>query len=134
MNPQDQAGIVVIVEVATEQDRAILRAESNALSAARTLDKAKARGMRYIHLPIGYNGFDEARKLELVRATRDSMATGPVYLHCHHGKHRSAGAAGTVAVSLAWLTTDQAVERMKVSGTAPNYKGLYACTSHAVVL
>jgi len=95
---------------------------------------AKVRGIRYIHLPIGYNGFDETRKLELVRATRDAMADGNVYLHCHHGKHRSAGAAGAIAASLGWLTPEQAVDRMKVSGTAPNYTGLYACTANATVL
>lgn len=96
--------------------------------------KAKALGIRYIHLPIGYNGFDEQRKLELTRAARDAMKDGPVYLHCHHGKHRSAGAAGTIAASLGWMTPDQAVERMKVSGTAPSYKGLYACTAGATQL
>lgn len=95
---------------------------------------AKALGIRYIHLPIGYNGFDEQRKLELTRATRDAMQDGPVYLHCHHGKHRSAGAAGTVAASLGWMTPEQAVERMKVSGTAPNYKGLYTCAATSTEL
>lgn len=98
------------------------------------VDKAEARGMKYIHLPIGYNGFDEKRKVELVRAVRDSMAQGPVYLHCHHGKHRSAGAAGAVAVSLGWMTNDAAIARMKVSGTAPTYTGLYACTASAGML
>jgi hypothetical protein len=96
--------------------------------------RAKARGMRYIHLPIGYNGFDEQRKLQLVRATRDAMKDGPVYVHCHHGKHRSAGAAGTVAVSLGWSPPSRMLERMKVSGTSPSYKGLYACTAGALVL
>jgi len=43
--------------------------------------KAAARGIRYIHLPFGYNGFDEARKLKLTRATRDALAQGPVYIH-----------------------------------------------------
>lgn len=98
------------------------------------VDKAAARGMRYIHLPIGYNGFDEERKLQLVRATRDAMKDGPVYIHCHHGKHRSAGAAATVVASLGWQTPAAGVERMKVSGTAPNYKGLYACAQGATVL
>ncbi len=102
--------------------------------AAPELEYAKARGIRYIHLPIGYNGFDEARKLEIVRATRDAMAQGPVYVHCHHGKHRSAGAAAAVAVSLGWMTPDQATTRMKVSGTAPSYKGLYACAAAATVV
>lgn len=96
--------------------------------------RATSRGMRYIHLPIGYNGFDEQRKLELVRATRDAIASGPVYIHCHHGKHRSAGAAAAVAASLGWLTPEGGVERMKVSGTAANYKGLYACASASQVL
>lgn len=95
---------------------------------------AEARGMRYIHLPIGYNGFDDERKLQLVRATRDALAEGPVYIHCHHGKHRSAGAAATVAASLGWTTPEAGVERMKVAGTAPNYKGLYACASDAEVI
>lgn len=95
---------------------------------------ARLRGMRYIHLPIGYNGFDEQRKLELARAVRDAEKDGPVYIHCHHGKHRSAGAAGAVAVSLGWLTPDQAVARMKLSGTAPDYTGLYRCTASAVPL
>ena len=30
--------------------------------------RAARFGLRYVHLPIGYDGFDEARKLELVRA------------------------------------------------------------------
>ena len=75
---------------------------------------AKAHGIRYIHLPIGYNGFDEQRRLQLTRATRDAMDSGPVYIHCHHGKHRSAGAAGAVAVSLGWLSPLEAVSRMHV--------------------
>lgn len=95
---------------------------------------AKARGIRYIHLPIGYNGFDDERRMQLVRATRDAMRIGPVYLHCHHGKHRSAGAAGTIGVSLGWANPSEMVERMKVSGTSPNYRGLYACTRRATVI
>ncbi|MBL8763635.1 MAG: cytochrome c [Phycisphaerae bacterium] len=98
------------------------------------VEGAAARGIRYVHLPIGYNGFDEARKLQLVRATRDGMRAGPVYIHCHHGKHRSAGAAATVAASLGWTTPAAAVERMRVSGTAPNYAGLYACAGAATVI
>lgn len=93
------------------------------------IERAKARGMRYVHLPIGYHGFDEARKLELARAVRDLPR--PIYIHCHHGKHRSAGAAGSVAVTLGWSTADDAVARMKVAGAAPAYEGLYRCTASA---
>ena len=96
------------------------------------LTRANANGIRYVHLPIGYDGFDDARKLQLVRAVRDLPQ--PIYIHCHHGKHRSAGAAATIAVSLGWLTTEAALARMKISGTAPNYTGLYACTASASLL
>lgn len=99
--------------------------------AAPDVEAARARGMRYIHLPIGYDGFSAERQAELARATRDALAQGPVFIHCHHGRHRSAGAAGAVAVSLGWLTPDLAIERMGVSGTAANYTGLYACVAQA---
>lgn len=95
---------------------------------------AKAHGLRYIHLPIGYNGFDESRRRELARALRDSLNEGPVYIHCHHGKHRSAGAAGAALVSLGEATSEEMVARMRVSGTSPSYAGLYRCTSTATVL
>ncbi|MCC6660263.1 MAG: cytochrome c [Phycisphaerales bacterium] len=95
---------------------------------------AHEQGLRYIHLPIGYNGMTDARRAELARAARDAMKDGPVYIHCHHGKHRSAGAAAAIAVSLGWDRPGDAVERMKVSGTSPNYKGLYACAATATVL
>ncbi len=96
------------------------------------LARAQAAGIRYVHLPIGYNGFDEARKLELARAVHD--LPGPFYVHCHHGKHRSAGAAATVAVALGMMGNQQAIERMHVSGTAPGYKGLYACAARTTPL
>ncbi|MDX2132838.1 MAG: hypothetical protein SFY69_12380 [Planctomycetota bacterium] len=98
------------------------------------VERARAKGLRYIHLPIGYDGFEEDRKRELARATRDALREGPVYVHCHHGKHRSAGAAGAAAVSLGWATPEEMVARMRVSGTAPEYKGLYFCVSSADVI
>ena len=102
--------------------------------AAPDLESAKKYGMRYIHLPIGYNGFDEQRKLELVRATRDAYAAGRVYIHCHHGKHRSAGAAAVISQSLGWMNAKEGEARMRVSGTAANYTGLYQCAATSMVL
>jgi len=91
------------------------------------VEAAEALGLRYVHLPIGYDGIDEVRKLELARAVRD--LPGPVYVHCHHGKHRSAGAAAAIARALGTLDEEGAKARMKVSGTAADYKGLWACAS-----
>ncbi|MEZ6233668.1 MAG: hypothetical protein R3B68_05725 [Phycisphaerales bacterium] len=99
--------------------------------AAPDAEAARIHGIRYIHLPIGYNGFDDARERQLARASRDAIAHGPVYIHCHHGKHRSAGAAATVSVNLGWATPEEAVARMRVSGTSNAYQGLYACAASA---
>ncbi len=93
------------------------------------IEAAKAHGLRYIHLPIGYNGMDHERTMQIAKAIQ--IANGPVYVHCHHGKHRSAGATGAAAVTLGLISNDVAKERMKVSGTAPNYKGLYKCVAVA---
>jgi protein tyrosine phosphatase (PTP) superfamily phosphohydrolase (DUF442 family) len=80
-------------------------------------------GLRYVHLPIGYDGVPTDRQLELARALRD--LDGPIYIHCHHGKHRSAAATGAACATLGRMTSEDAVNRMKVSGTSPKYKGLY---------
>jgi protein tyrosine phosphatase (PTP) superfamily phosphohydrolase (DUF442 family) len=91
------------------------------------VESAEALGLRYVHLPIGYDGIDATRKLELARAVRD--LPGPIYVHCHHGKHRSAGAAAAITLALGELDEAGAKARMKVSGTAADYKGLWACAS-----
>ena len=90
---------------------------------------ARARGMRYVHLPIGYGGMDGTRRLEIARALKD--LPGPTYVHCHHGKHRSAGALGAGLVTLGILTPDEARAKMSVSGTSPHYTGLHACVASA---
>ena len=95
------------------------------------LERAKAHGMRYVHLPIGYNGMDKQRTLEIARAVKE--LPHPLYLHCHHGKHRSAGALGAAAVTLGLLTPTEATEKLKISGTAPNYTGLYQCVNVATL-
>jgi hypothetical protein len=42
--------------------------------------------------------------------------------------------AGAVVASLGWLTNGEATARMKVSGTAPNYKGVYGCVAKSTVI
>lgn len=95
---------------------------------------ARLRGMRYIHLPIGYDGFDETRRAELTRAVLDGLSNGAVYIHCHHGVHRSAGAAAAVAVGAGWSTPKVGIERMRVSGTSPRYAGLFTCVERSTRL
>jgi protein tyrosine phosphatase (PTP) superfamily phosphohydrolase (DUF442 family) len=89
------------------------------------LTRARKFGMRYVHMPIGYDGVSQAQALSLAKAVRDLPA--PIYLHCHHGKHRSPGAAAAIVRCLDKnCTAADAVAIMKRAGTDPRYVGLYA--------
>jgi hypothetical protein len=79
--------------------------------------------MRYVHLPFGYDGCPAPRALEITRAVRD--LPGPMYLHCHHGKHRSAAAAALVHIALDGASNAEGVAFMRQAGTDPAYTGLY---------
>jgi len=87
--------------------------------------RAHRLGMRYVHLPIGYDGVPEERGLRIARAVRD--LPGLVYIHCHHGKHRGPAAAAVAHLCLdERCGVEQAVAEMKRAGTDPHYTGLYA--------
>jgi protein tyrosine phosphatase (PTP) superfamily phosphohydrolase (DUF442 family) len=93
------------------------------------VEGAQQFGMHYIHLPISYNGIAGSRQQELAQAIAN--APGPVYVHCHHGKHRSASALGSALVLAGILTPDAAKARMQVSGTAKGYQGLWKAVEDA---
>lgn len=82
-------------------------------------------GMRYVHLPFGYDGVPQARGEELAKAVQVAEAEGPVYLHCHHGKHRAPSAAAVVCQALDGWTKEQAIDFLHQAGTAADYAGLY---------
>lgn len=48
---------------------------------------ARKFSMRYVQLPFGYDGCPTPTANAIVKVVRD--LPGPVYIHCHHGKHRS---------------------------------------------
>jgi protein tyrosine phosphatase (PTP) superfamily phosphohydrolase (DUF442 family) len=89
------------------------------------VERARRFGLRYVHLPIGYDGVPEEQGLRIAKAVRD--LPGPVYIHCHHGKHR-----GPASAAVAHLCVDEkcsveaALEGMRRAGTDPHYTGLYA--------
>jgi protein tyrosine phosphatase (PTP) superfamily phosphohydrolase (DUF442 family) len=92
------------------------------------VERARKYGLRYVHLPIGYDGMSAEQGRRLARAVRD--LPGPIYLHCHHGRHR-----GPAAVAVVWRCLDascgveQAVAWLKQAGADPRYTGLYALPS-----
>lgn len=87
------------------------------------VELAQKYGMRYVHLPHGYDGVPEERGKELAKAVKE--LPGPIYIHCHHGKHRSPAASVVACVSAGFLEPSRAKEVLQFAGTSPNYRGLY---------
>lgn len=90
---------------------------------------AKAHGLAYMHLPIGYDGVPKNRAEELAKAILEQP--GKIYVHCHHGKHRGPAAAAVALCITGDLTNDQALAVLKVAHTGENYKGLWASAREA---
>jgi protein tyrosine phosphatase (PTP) superfamily phosphohydrolase (DUF442 family) len=93
------------------------------------LELAKKYGLRYVHLPHGYDGVPDHRAKELAKAVRD--LPGPIYIHCHHGKHRSPAAATVACVAAGLLAPEQALSVLTTAGTSENYRGLYQSAQSA---
>jgi protein tyrosine phosphatase (PTP) superfamily phosphohydrolase (DUF442 family) len=93
------------------------------------VEAARKAGLRYVHLPIGYDGVPKERALELAKAIEE--LDGPVYVHCHHGQHRGPAAAVVACVVAGQMDNARAVETMKTMGTGPQYIGLWASAREA---
>jgi len=91
------------------------------------VETARKFGLRYIHMPHGYDGIPDERALALAKAVRD--LPGPVYIHCHHGKHRSPAAAAVACVGAGMIDNDAALRVLETAGTSPSYRGLYESAS-----
>ena len=89
------------------------------------VERAHHFEMRYVHLPIGYDGVPRDQMLRIARAVRD--LPGEVYVHCHHGKHRGPAAAVSAQRCLdERCTAVAALEFLHQAGTDPHYQGLYS--------
>ncbi len=88
------------------------------------VEMARRFGLRYVHLPHGYSGIPETRVAELAKAVRE--LDGQVYIHCHHGKHRSPAASAAACVSAGMIPAGVVADILKMAGTNANYRGLFA--------
>lgn len=87
------------------------------------LELAEKYGLRYIHIPIGYDGIDEDAGKSFARLAAE--AERPLYVHCHHGRHRGPAAAAAVCIASGDATPAQAIEILEKAGTSENYAGLW---------
>jgi len=86
-------------------------------------------GLRYVHLPITYSGVKPEEGKAIAKALEE--LPGPIYIHCHHGKHRSAAAVAVACVYNGSLPADDALTVLQTFGTGENYKGLWAAARQA---
>ncbi len=93
------------------------------------VESAREHGLRYVHLPHGYDGISRSHSRVLAKAIVE--LEGPIYIHCHHGKHRSPAATAVACIGTGMLSAEQGAELLALAGTNPNYDGLYQSVAAA---
>ncbi len=84
---------------------------------------ARKHGFEFFEVPLNYKGVTAEQARQIVAAIRSSE--GRLYLHCKHGKHRSAAASGIYRVAFCGWSGEQATAMMRELGCNPKYTGLY---------
>lgn len=91
--------------------------------AAPNLQKASENGLVYKHIPVTYDKITLDQQKQLAKAYEELEK--PVYIHCHHGKHRGPAAAAIVLKNHYDWQNDKLIKFLIESGTSKNYTGLY---------
>ncbi len=87
-------------------------------------ENANRLGMRYVHVPIRYDGITAEETMAIVKSFRE--LPGPFYVHCFHGKHRGPAAAALGRIVVDGAPRAQAIAEMRQwCGAAGKYSGLY---------
>lgn len=87
------------------------------------LVNAKGQGLRYVHIPIGYDGIEQEAARSIVKAMRETA--GRIYIHCHHGRHRGPVAAAIAFMADGQVDPDDTLRILQVAGTSRDYAGLW---------
>ena len=87
------------------------------------VETAKKYGIKYVHIPIGYDEVSEKACLSLLAVARAD--SGPVYVHCHHGQHRGPAAAAILCMAEGGTDKQQAKRILEMAKTSKEYAGLW---------
>jgi hypothetical protein len=87
------------------------------------IELAHKHGMRYVHLPHGYNGIDAQTQARLIKAAETLSV--PIFFHCHHGMHRGPTAAAIACMATEGWSAVKAEAWLKTARTGTNYVGLF---------
>ncbi len=84
---------------------------------------ARRHDLRYIHIPIGYDGIRKEAGWAIARLVRETE--GPFYFHCHHGRHRGPAAAAIASIVAGDADSVSARQLLEIAGTSRAYGGLW---------
>jgi hypothetical protein len=87
------------------------------------VEAAEKHGLRYVHIPIGYDGVPLEAGQSLAQLVRTAEA--PFYVHCHHGQHRGPAAAAVACIAAGQRDGKKALEILNLAGTSKDYPGLW---------
>lgn len=87
------------------------------------IEAAAAEGLRYIHIPIGYDAIPEAAGDALAKLMTEVEL--PVYFHCHHGRQRGPAAAAVALRASTGCDAETALAVLQAAGTSSKYGGLW---------
>lgn len=87
------------------------------------LELASEFGLSYVHIPIGYDGLSQDAQWSIANAIRSHK--GPIFFHCHHGKHRGPAAAAIGLMADTNCEPTIARKLLELGGTSPDYPGLW---------
>lgn len=87
------------------------------------LAAARRYGIRYVHVPIGYDAVSLPAQLALTRIARE--IEGPIFVHCHHGQHRGPAAAAVLCIADQAITSENASQILEAAKTSKDYTGLW---------
>ncbi len=90
-------------------------------------EEANVRGWKYAHLPIDYGGITRDRIAQIAFVLE--RYPQPIYIHCHHGKHRAPAALAMGCVATGRMSSEAALSIMRASGTGRDYLGLWRCVA-----
>ncbi|HSH95752.1 MAG TPA: hypothetical protein VK968_16530 [Roseimicrobium sp.] len=84
---------------------------------------ASKYGLRYVHIPVGYDGIKTNEAVRIAQAA--TVLPGPIFVHCHHGKHRGPAAVAIACASIEGWNESTRLAWLKQAGTGAEYVGLF---------
>ena len=114
--PQDEMSFAELKKLGVTTVVSVAEAPPN-------VEAAEKNGLKYIHIPLTYDGVSVEQRDQILRAAADS--DGAVYMHCQSGRNRAATAAAMCLVGNEGRSVDEAIQWMKTRGTAEEHVNLW---------